>query len=151
MSIKDELDAELKNALRARDRARLDVIRQIHTEVTRAMAEPGFSGDADDALYQLIIRGYTKKMDKARAEYESYGERGAAMAAKLAFETEYLGRWLPAAASADDVRALVEAAVADLGVDDPKQAGRVIGHIMKSNPGIDGAAVNATVREVLGA
>lgn len=151
MTIKEDLDAELKNALRAKDRARLDVIRQIHTEVTKAMAEPGFSGDADDALYRRIIGGYSKKMDKARAEYESYGERGAAMAEKLAFETDYLRRWLPAAASADDIRVLVEAAIDQLEVSDPKQAGRVIGHVMKSNPGVDGALVNSTVREMLGA
>ena len=41
--------------------------------------------------------------------------------------------------------------MAELGVDDPKMAGRVVGHVMKSGTeGLDGAAVNRIVREVLG-
>ena len=51
MSIKDELQAELRDAMRARDRRRLDVIRSVETEVSRAKAAPGFSGEVDDALH----------------------------------------------------------------------------------------------------
>lgn len=151
MTIKQQLADELKDALRHKDRPRLDVIRQITTEAARAAAEPGFSGDPDgDELYERVIAGYVKKMTKARAEYESYGERGAEMAAKLAFETDYLGRYLPEQAGADETARIVEAAIAELGVDDPKQAGRVIGHIMKQHDGLDGALVNQLVRQALG-
>jgi uncharacterized protein YqeY len=151
MTIKEELDAELKDALRAKDRLRLDVIRQINTEVATAAAEPGFSGDVDDALYTKVMSQYTKKMSKAKAEYEGYGEKGADMVGKLGFEIDYLARWLPEQASADDVRAIVDAAIAELGADDPKQVGQVMGHIMKNHQGLDGAAVNAAVRSALGA
>ena len=88
MTIKDELSVELKDALKAKDRARLDVVRQITTEVSRAVAEPGFTGEADDALYESVIAGYVKKMEKARQEYEGYGDQGAEMAAKLEFEID---------------------------------------------------------------
>ncbi len=151
MSIKDELAAELKDALKAKDRARLDVIRQITTEVSKAAAEPGFSGEVDDALHQRVIAAYTKKMEKARAEYVGYGERGADMAAKLGFEIDYLQRWLPAAGASDvEIDQIVRDALNELGADGPKQAGRVIGHIMKTHPGLDGGKVNAAVRAALG-
>ena len=51
-----------------------------------------------------------------------------------------------------ETREIVEAAVAELGVDDPKMAGRVVGHVMKSGAeGLDGGLVNRIAREVLGA
>ena len=152
MSIREELAAELKDAIRASDRNRKDVIRQIETAVARAKSEPGFTAEIDDALYQDVIARYVKKMDKARAEYVNLGERGADMAAKLTFETEYLSRWLPEALSADETRAIVAAAIDELGATDPKDVGRVIGHVMKSEPGeLDGGLVNRLVRETLGA
>ncbi len=151
MSIKEELTAELRDAMRGGDKARRDVIRQVETEVSRARSEPGFAGEVDDALYRTVIASYVKRMEKARAEYEELGERGADMAAKLAFETDYLSRWLPAKLSEDATRALVRDAIAELGVDDPKQAGRIVGQLMKARRDeLDGALVNRIVREELG-
>ena len=152
MSIADELAAELKDAIKSRDAARRDAIRQIETEVAKAKAEPGFEGEADDDLYRKVVASYTKKMDKARGEYEAVGERGAEMAAKLAFEVDYLGRWLPTSLSEDETRALVAQAIEATGANDAGQAGMVVGHIMKSGTeGLDGSTVNRLVREALGA
>ena len=151
MTIHDELTTELKTAMRERDKPRINVIRQIETEVSVAKAAPGFSGEADDALYLRTIESYVKKMDKARLEYESAGERGQANADKLAYEIDYLGRWLPDKLDDAQTRALVQQAIAELGADDPKMTGRVIGQVMKSGAEVDGAVVNRLVREELGA
>ena len=152
MSIHDELVEELKDAMRAQDKRRLDVIRQIETEVSTIKTRPDFAGEVDDDLYLRTIAGYVKKMDKARREYEAAGERGAANADKLAWEITYLARWLPQALGEDETRRTVRAAIAELKADDPKMAGRVIGHVMKnSGKALDGAVVNRIVREELGA
>lgn len=149
MTIEAELDIELKDALRAKDKARLDVIRQIRTEVTKALTEPGGRDMDSDDLHTKVIAGYVKKMDKARREYEDLGDRGAEMAAKLAFETDYLGRWLPEAADAGEIDSIVAEAIASTGATDVKQSGQVIGFIMKNHQGLDGGAVNAAVRAAL--
>ena len=73
MSIKGELSVELKDAMRAHDRNRLDVVRQINTEIARAVSAPRFTGEPDDELYRKTIAAYSKKMGKALADYESYG------------------------------------------------------------------------------
>lgn len=152
MAIKDELADELKDALRGGDKPRAAVIRQIETEVSRSKSEPGFSGEIDDALYVKVIGSYTKKMAKAREEYLGYGEKGASRAEGLGYEIDYLSRWLPKSLGEAETRAIVEAAVAELGVDDPKMSGRVVGHVMKSGAaGLDGGLVNRIVAEVLGA
>ena len=150
MSIREELQEQLKDATRQRDQARLDVIRAVETEVKVAATAKGFEGDLDDALYTRIIASYAKKMTKARAEYEKAGERGEEMAGKLAWEVEYLARWLPQKLDEEATLALVQTTIAELGVTDPKQTGRVMGVIMKSHgKDVDGGLVNKLVRQEL--
>jgi len=152
MGIHDDLTAELKEAMKARDKARINVIRQIESEISLAKSAPGFDAEVDDALYLKTIATYVKKMDKARREYEAAGERGAANAQKLAWEITYLARWLPQALGEDETRRAVRAAIAELKADDPKMVGRVIGHVMKnSGKDLDGALVSKIVRQELGA
>jgi len=151
MSIHEELQAELREAMRARDRNRLDVIRQIETEVSRARSEPGFAGEIDDALYRSVIAAYIKKTDKARDEFRAAGERGQPIIDKLTFDIEYLSRWQAATLGEEQTRQVVDIAIKELKANGPKQAGQVIGHIMKNGPlGVDGAVVSRLVREALG-
>ncbi|MDX1469755.1 MAG: GatB/YqeY domain-containing protein [Acidimicrobiia bacterium] len=152
MTIRDQLAAELRDAMKTKDQARRDVIRQVQTEISTAASQPG-AGEVDDEFCQRVIASYVRKMDKSRAEYEEIGERGAEMAAKLAFEVEYLGRWLPQALDEIATRDLVSEAIVELGVEgDPKAAGRVTGHLMKARgKDLDGALVNRLVREMLAA
>lgn len=151
MTIKDELAAELKSAMLEKDAPRRDVIRQIQSEISVAISEPGFSGDADDDLYRQVITSYVKKMSKAKEEYEGLGERGEAMAAKLGYEVDYLRRWLPEKLGEPETRDLVRSKIHELGVaGDEKAAGRVTGMLMKEQgEDLDGGLVNRLVREEL--
>lgn len=152
MSIKDELAEELQDAIRSSDRRRREVVREIETLASRKRSEPGFAGSIDDDLYLEVMGGFAKKMAKAAAEYDGLGERGAEMAAKLRWEVDYLSRWLPTKLSEEETRAAVRDALAELAVDDPRMAGKVVGHLMKSKgDDLDGALVNRVVREELGA
>lgn len=152
MSIAEELDTELKDAMRAKDAARRDVIRQIRSEVGLAKTAPGFGGEVSDDLYRSVIASYVKKMQKSLAEYEGLGERASAMAEKLRFEIEYLSRWLPSKLDESETRALVDRTISELGVTgDPAAGGTVIGEIMRSHRDqVDGGMVNRLVREQLG-
>ena len=145
-----KLSADRVSAMKRGDRATVNVIRQIETEVSVAKSAPGFSGEIDDDLYRNTIAAYVKKMDKARAEYEALGEAGRDQAAGLAFEIEYLSQFLPEAASEEDTRRLVRQTIAELGIDDPKMKGRAIGAIMQSGAELDGALVARLVDEELG-
>lgn len=149
MSIETELNDEQRAAMKARDRRTLDVIRQIQTEVSVAKSAPGFSGPVDDDLYRATIASYVRRMDKARDEFEAVGERGRDQVEKLSFEIEYLSRYLPDQPGEDETRDLVRAGIANLGADDPKMTGQVIGAVMRSTPGLDGALVARLVREEL--
>lgn len=151
MTIQEELTAELRDAMKEKDALRRDVIRQVQTEVATAKSQPEFRGEVDDALYQEVIASYVKRMDKAREEYLSLGERGEDMADKLAFEVEYLSRWLPEKLDEEATRRLVREAIEELdAAGDEKAAGRVTGHLMKTHGAdLDGGLVNRLVREEL--
>lgn len=150
-TIADQLDAELKDAMRAKDSARREVIRQIRAEAGVARSAPGFDRNEGDDFYRAVIGSYVKKMQKSLAEYEGLGDRGREMADKLRFEVDYLSRWLPSKLDDAATAEIVDRAIADLGVTgDPSAAGRVIGEIMKDHKDeVDGAAVNRIVRERL--
>lgn len=151
MSIQEQLTEELRTAMKEKDQQRRDAIRQVQTEVATAKSQSDFSGEVDDAFYQKVIASYVKKMDKSREEYAGMGERGQAMAEKLAFEVEYLSRWLPKKLSEEETRRLVADTISELGVEgDEKAAGRVTGQLMKTRgEDLDGSLVNRVVREEL--
>jgi hypothetical protein len=150
MSIREELAEELRDAMRAKDAPRRDVIRQIETEIAVARSQPGFTGALDDDFYRQVIGSYVKKMSKTREEYLEIGERGEAMAEKLGYEVEYLSRWLPQKLDEEGTRGLVREAIEEMGVSDEKAAGQVTGHVMKQHgKDLDGALVSRIVREEL--
>lgn len=150
MTIRARLAEDQKTAMRAGDRATLNVIRQVQTEVSVASKAEGFTGEVDDDLYRETIASYVKKMDKARKEFEAAGERGAANAAKLTFEIDYLSTFLPQKLGEEETRSLVRRTIAELGVSDAKEKGRVIGAVMKSGEDVDGGLVARLVTEELG-
>ena len=99
-----------------------------------------------------MIAAYQKQLRKSREEYAAIGERGADAIAQIDFEIGFCARFLPKAASDDEVRSIVRETVARLGVSDAKQAGRVVGEIMKANKGkIEAATVKRMVDEELAA
>lgn len=150
MSIQEQLAADRIAGMKSSDKATVNVVRQIDSEVALAKSAPGFAGEVDDDLYLATIAAYVKKMDKARSEYEALGERGRGQVEGLSFEIEYLSRFLPESLSEEDTRTLVRQTIAGLGVDDPKMKGRVIGAVMAAGAGLDGALVARLVGEELG-
>lgn len=151
MTISEELAAELKDAMKAKDARRRDVIRQVQTEITLARSEAGYDPAKEDEVARAAIESYSKKMQKSLAEYEGYGDRAADMVEKLRFEVEFLERWMPKKLSESETRDLIRAKITELGVaGDEKAAGRVTGMLMKERgDDLDGALVNRLVREEL--
>jgi uncharacterized protein YqeY len=152
MSIEAQLGELLKEAMRNKDARTADCIRMIKTKHMERRTASGFKGPLDDALWLDVITAYQKQLRKAREEYVAVGERGADALPQIDFEIGFCARFLPKAASDDDVRAAVRETVARLGVSDAKQSGRVIGEVMKAHKGkFEAASVKRIVEEELGA
>ena len=147
MALIDDLSAALKEAMKAKDKPKLDAIRQVQTEIAKKKSEKG--EEATDDLVLGVISSYVKKMTKAVEEYKSLGDRGIEMAEKIQFEIDFLSDWLPEQLSEEDVANLVDEVLADLGDVDMSQMGRIIGAVMAKGDGIDGSVVSKLVKEKL--
>ena len=145
MAITDELSAALKEAMKAKDKPKLDAIRQIQTEVATKKAEKG--EEATDELVLGVISSYVKKMTKAVEEYQSLGDRGLEMAEKIQFEIDFLSGWLPEQLSEEEVVTIIDEVLAEIGDVDMSQMGKIIGAVMAKADGLDGSVVSKLVRE----
>lgn len=149
MTIEEQLVTAQRKAMKSGDKATVNVVRQIQTEVAMARTAEGFHGDVDDDLYLATIEAYVKRMTKARAEFEAAGERGRAQVEQLTFEIDYLSGFLPEKLDPDQTRALVVQTIAELGAETAADRGRVIGAVMRSGAELDGALVARLVGEEL--
>jgi uncharacterized protein len=152
MSVEAQIQDRLKEAMRAKDARTADCIRMIKTKHMERRTAAGFKGPLDDNLWLDVIAAYQKQLRKSREEYVAIGDRGAEAVAQLDFEIGFCAQFLPKGASDDETRAIVRETMARLGVSDAKQAGRVVGEIMKANKGkLEPATVKRFVDEELAA
>jgi uncharacterized protein YqeY len=150
MALEQTLTDTLTQAIKAKDARTADVVRMIKTKIQERRTAKGSSGQVDDALVLDVIGAYRKQLQKAVAEFDKVGERGAAQAAVLRFEIEFCERYLPKTMDEAAVRALVRERIAALGIADPKQAGRLVGDIMKTHKGqVDAGDVKRVAEELL--
>ena len=147
MALADDLSMALKDAMRAKDKPKLDAIRQIQTEIAKKKAEKG--EEVNDDLVLGVISSYVKKMIKAVEEYQSLGDRGQEMAEKIQFEIDFLRSYLPEQISEEEVKKIVDEVLSELGDVDISQMGRVIGAVMAKGDGIDGSVVSKIVKNKL--
>jgi uncharacterized protein len=147
MSIETQLTELLKEAMRAKDQRTKDVIAMIKTRQMERRTAAGFKGPVDDSLWVDVIASYQKQLRKTREEYAALGDKGSESLPQLDFEIAFCGRFLPQLAGDDEVRVAVQQTLARPGVD-PKQAGRLMGEIMKANKGkFDPASVKRILEE----
>jgi uncharacterized protein YqeY len=150
MALEQQLTEALTQAMRDKDTRTADVVRMLKTRLTERRTGKGFAGAVDDAVVTDVIGAYRKQLQKALAEYEKVGERGAAQAAQLRFEIEFCERFLPKGLDATALRSLVQERARALGITDPKHVGRLVGDVMKTHKGqVDAGDVKRIAEELL--
>ncbi|PYN59022.1 MAG: hypothetical protein DMD90_29970 [Candidatus Rokuibacteriota bacterium] len=151
VSLEQQLAETLTRAIREKDQRTADVVRMLKTKVTERRTAKGFAGTVDDAVILDVIGAYRKQLQKAVAEYEKLGgERAAAQIAQLRYEIEFCQRYLPRGIDENALRALVKERIGALGISDGKQAGRLVGDVMKTHKGqVDAADVKRVAEELL--
>lgn len=150
-TLEAKLNDLLKESMRSKDARTADAVRMLKTKHMERRTAAGFKGPLDDALWLDVIATYQKQLKKSREEYEKAGDKGKEAIEQIDFEIALCARFLPALASEAETRAIVDEAVARLGVTDPKQAGKVVGDILKAHKGkVDSDLVRKLLAEKLG-
>lgn len=152
MSLVQRIDDEIKAAMRARDAARLGVLRMLKSRLTEREVQMRAGGErrplTDDQAIE-VIAAYAKQRRDSIDGYRAGGreEQARAEEAELALVQEFL----PAQISEDEVRDVVRAAVAETGATSMRDIGAVMKLVMPRLKGVaDGKLVNRIVREALG-
>ena len=114
MTLAERIDADLKDAMRARDAARLGVLRMFKSALKYAAIEKaGAEGELDDAEATQVIRKQVKQRQDSIESFEKGGR--AELAEKEKAELALLNQYLPAAMSAEDLGRLVRETIAETG------------------------------------
>ena len=152
MPLPQALDETLKSAIKEKDSRTANVVRMLKTRLTERTTAKGFGGQVDDALVVEVIGAYRKQLQKALAEYEKLGDRGAEQAAELKFEIGFCERFLPKGMDEAALRTLVAERLKALGITDAKQSGRLVGDVMKTHKGqVEAGDVKRLAEELLSA
>lgn len=134
MSIEARLTQQMKDAMRAKDRRTLDLVRMVKSRMGERRTQKGFSGEVNDALWLEVIEAYVKSLKKGVVEFEKVGDEAAMeQVEQLNWEIQALQAYLPAKADEAQVKIWVDEAIAGLGGPEGLKAGRVMGVIMKAH------------------
>ncbi|HEX6152347.1 MAG TPA: GatB/YqeY domain-containing protein [Solirubrobacterales bacterium] len=143
MSVLEQVQDDVKAAMKARDRERAGALRMI-VDVLQKDAK---LGDGDEVA---VLQRERKKRVEAAEAYEGAGR--ADQAASERFEAELIEGYLPQQLSDEELGELVEAAIAETGASEQRQMGQVMSAVMPKVGGrADGKRVSAAVRQKLGA
>ena len=150
MSIQEDLTARMKDAMRAKDKQMLNLIRMLKSKMGEKTTSKGFSGEVNDGLWIEVISHYAKSQKKALAQYEGVdGELAAEHSAQIRWELDAVQTWLPTKADESTVRIWVEEAIAGMG-GPGAHFGAVMGAVMKAHKDeVEPAMVRRLVEEAL--
>lgn len=146
MSLQDQLNNDMKDAMRAKDSARLTTIRQLRSAIKNKEIELGKTLD-DEAVIGVI----TTQVKQRREAAQMYQENGRPeLAAKEEDEMTVLQAYLPAQLDEAALREIIATVIREVGAESPKDMGKVMGPVMAKTRGCaDGKLVNQLVRELL--
>lgn len=139
MTIRDQIDADLKKAMLERDEVTRDTLRMIKSELVTHQ-------DADE------LAVLTRAVKSRRDSIESYVEGGRQdLADKERAEIEVIQRYLPKPLSDDEAREAIASIIAELDLSTKKDLGRAMKEIRARHPGrIDGKVASKIAKDLLG-
>jgi uncharacterized protein len=141
MSLLDQVQDDVRSALKAGDRERVHALRLIADALQKAEKDNG--GDA----LEVLQRERKRRLEAAEA-YRDGGRADAAEAEER--EADVIASYMPEQLSDQELREIVGDAVAESGASSPQEMGKVMGLVMPQVKGrADGKRVSAAVKEML--
>ena len=148
MTLFDKVSEDIKEAMKARDKVRLETLRNIKKVFLEAKTAPGANDTLEDADAFKILQKLAKQGRESARTYTDNGRQDLADAelAQAAVIEEYLPKQL----DEDEIEAEVRKVIADTGAQSMKDMGKVMGIVSKQLAGrADGRAISAVVKRLL--
>ncbi|HKC50352.1 MAG TPA: GatB/YqeY domain-containing protein [Myxococcota bacterium] len=147
MPIFDDVNNQMKDALRAQQKLRLQALRNIRAAFLLRLKEDGSQTLSDEECVP-ILRRLEKQRKESIEAFDGAGRTEQAAAERA--ELEIILGFLPKQADEATVRTWVESAIAESGAKSAKDLGRVMGALMKAHKGdVDGNVARRIASELL--
>ncbi|MGA3246143.1 MAG: GatB/YqeY domain-containing protein [Bacteroidota bacterium] len=149
MSLNDQINNDLKAAMKSGDKVRLDTIRLLRAAMIE-LAKRGGGGVITPEDELSVLMAATKKRKEAIEVYEKAGRSDLAQQERA--ELEVISLYLPKQLSVEEVAAIVQRIITETGASSAKDFGKVMPLAMKELKGkFDGKVVQEMVKAKLGA
>ncbi|MGN6702661.1 MAG: GatB/YqeY domain-containing protein [Burkholderiaceae bacterium] len=146
MSLKQQINEDMKQAMRAKDAERLGAIRLLTAAIKQKEVDERI--DLNDAQVLAIVDKMIKQRKDSITQFTAGGRQD--LADKEKAELDILSAYMPAQLSEAEVRAEVDAAIAKVGAAGPQDMGKVMGVLKPALAGrADMTAVSAQVKAAL--
>ena len=149
MEMFDRISNDIKEAMKAKDKVRLETLRNIKKVFLEAKTAPGANDILTDDAAMKIMQKLVKQGKDSATLYNEQGRADLAEA-ELA-QVAVIETYLPKQMSAEELEAALKAIIAEVGAEGPKDMGKVMGTATKKLAGLaEGRAISAKVKELLG-
>ena len=149
MNLFDQVSADIKEAMLAKDKIRLQALRGVKKEFLEAKTAKGGDGELSDEAAVKILQKMIKQRKESAEIYTTQGRPELAQD-ELA-EAASIEVYLPKQMSAEELEAAVKAIIEQVGATGAKDMGKVMGVASKKLAGLaEGRAISAKVKELLG-
>ena len=149
MEMFDRISNDIKDAMKAKDKVRLETLRNIKKVFLEAKTAPGANDTLTDDAAMKIMQKLVKQGKDSAALYNEQGRADLAEA-ELA-QVAVIETYLPKQMSAEELEAALKNIIAEVGAEGPKDMGKVMGTATKKLAGLaEGRAISAKVKELLG-
>ncbi len=146
MDTKTQIQQDMKTAMRTGDTQTRDTLRLLSAAIKQVEVDE--RQVLDDTAVQAIVMKQAKQRRESIIEYEKAGRDDLAATEKV--ELAVIEKYLPQMMSKEEIIALAQPIIADMGANDPKQMGAIMGRLMPQVKGkADGKLVNQVIRELL--
>jgi uncharacterized protein len=148
MSLKDKINEDLKNSMKAQNAFRTETLRSIRAEILK-MDKSGMNREmTEEEELQLLMRQV--KMRKESIEmFENAGRTD--LVEKESKQVEIISEYLPKQMAREDAEKIIYGIIESVGAESPKDIGKVMGPVMKELKGkFDGKIIQEIVKNRLG-
>lgn len=148
MNLFDKVSGDIKTAMLARDKVRLEALRGIKKEFLEAKTAKGGDGElSDDAALKILAKMVKQRKESASIYTEQNRED---LAGEELAQAAIIEEYLPKQLSEEELTAALKEIIARVGATAAKEMGKVMGTATKELAGkAEGKAISAKVRELL--
>lgn len=148
MSLFDQVSKDIVAAMKAKDKVRLEALRNIKKFFIEAKTAPGANDTLDDAVALKILAKLVKQGRDTAALYHEQNRPD--LAEEEEAQAKVIEEYLPKALTPEELEAEVKAIIAQVGATSAKDMGKVMGVASKQLAGrADGRAISTLVKQLL--